>query len=434
VAERLVALALAASRAPWFRELPRQSTAGALPVDVVPCISRAELEARLQSGRHHSALLVEANPSFVDRDLVELAAARGCAVILIGDEVGGAPILAGLDVDARLGAAFSRDELLAALERCVHTIAPAGTEHVDAPSDGASTPGSLVGVLGTGGAGTSTLAAALAQGLAFNNHHNDYRHDTGPAVLLADLALNGEQAMLHGTADLVPGLPELVEAHRIARPSRAEVRSMTFEISARHYHLLLGLRRHRDWAALRPRAFGLSLASLLASFDIVVADIDGDVEGEATTGSQDVEERNTLARAVVSRSDAVVVVGVASMKGVHSLCRLVSELCDLGVPLGAIQPVMNHQARSLRARAELTRAVAALTAALVGRVDDLRPVRFVPTKRAVEVAHRDATVLPASIASALASAVTLVLTDTQPRISEPDLVHPGSLGLAGTRS
>jgi hypothetical protein len=170
---------------------------------------------------------------------------------------------------------------------------------------------------------------------------------------------------------------------------------------------------------------------LQTAFDVVIADIDGDVEGESTTGSQDVEERNTLARAVVSRSDAVMVVGVATMKGAHSMCRLIGELCDLGVPLSSIQPVMNHALRSPRSRAELTRAVATLTASVVGRVDALRPVRYIPTRRAVEVAHRDATALPSSIATALSNAVALVLDDAQPRLIEPEMVRPGSLGLAG---
>ena len=51
----------------------------------------------------------------------------------------------------------------------------------------------------------------------------------------------------------------------------------------------------------------------------VVADVTGDVEGEAEGGSADVEERNHLARSAVLNSSVVVAVGAPGMKGVHSL-------------------------------------------------------------------------------------------------------------------
>ena len=96
---------------------------------------------------------------------------------------------------------------------------------------------------GTGGTGRSTVAAAVAQGLASDPRNLDL-------VCLADLALHAEQAMLHGAADVVPGLLELVEAHRSGAPSIDEVRSLTWHVAERDYHLLLGLRRHRDWTAV----------------------------------------------------------------------------------------------------------------------------------------------------------------------------------------
>ena len=50
------------------------------------------------------------------------------------------------------------------------------------------------------------------------------------------------------------------------------------------YHLLLGLRRHRDWTAVRPHAFAAGLDGLRRAFRVVVADVDADLEGERTTG------------------------------------------------------------------------------------------------------------------------------------------------------
>src|SRR3546814_2814274 len=68
--------------------------------------------------------------------------------------------------------------------------------------------------------------------------------------------------MLHAARDVVPGVAELVEAHRSGSPGPHEVRDLTWEVGARGYRLLLGLRRHRDWTAIRPRAFDAALDGL----------------------------------------------------------------------------------------------------------------------------------------------------------------------------
>ena len=97
--------------------------------------------------------------------------------------------------------------------------------------------------------------------------------------MLADLARRADHALLHDAYDIVPGLQELVEAHRIDNPTVEAVRSMTFDISARGYDLLLGLRRPRDWAAMRRASFGASLDSLRHAYHVTVADLDDDLEG-----------------------------------------------------------------------------------------------------------------------------------------------------------
>jgi hypothetical protein len=62
---------------------------------------------------------------------------------------------------------------------------------------------------------------ALAQGLA-----NDDLH--AGQVLLADLKLDADLAMLHDARDVVPGLQELVDAHRHGHPTGDEIRRLTF--------------------------------------------------------------------------------------------------------------------------------------------------------------------------------------------------------------
>lgn len=431
MADRFVVAAIGAHRATWFRDLPRWATAGTLPIDVLPCVSRAELESHLESGRKLSVVMISASSSVLDHDLLGAATRRG-AVVFVVDDLDGARSLHGLDVARVLPATFGRDDLLAALEMfCVDAIADVAR---GAAAPVALHPAPLIAVTGTGGAGTSTMACALSQGLVM-------RATTGTAatlsttltrggVVLLDAALHAEQAMLHGTPDVVPGLPELIDAHRVGQPSATETTALTYRIDGRGYHLLLGLRRHRDWATLRPRSTHGAITGLRHSFGIVVADVDADVESEALTGSADIEDRNVLSRTILGDADAVVVCATAGMKGVHALCRTIDELIAFGVPVRAIQPLINHTPRQARARVELRAAIARLAADSVGRTSDLRAPVFVPSRRAIETAHRDAVALPAAIAMTICDAVLDVLAEPIERSHEPMLIVPGTLGLA----
>src|SRR5205085_2658800 len=149
--------------------------------------------------------------------------------------------------------------------------------------------GTVVAVTGPGGTGASTTAMALAQALG-----DDVRQ--AGMVLLADLRLHAELAMLHDAGDICPGVQELVEAHRGGLPSADEIRSLVLAPAGRSYHLLLGLRRARFWPVLRPQAFAAAFDSLEHTFRVVVCDVDGDLEGEDDGGSVDVEERNVMSR------------------------------------------------------------------------------------------------------------------------------------------
>ena len=283
--------------------------------------------------------------------------------------------------------------------------------------------GHLVAVTGAPGAGRSTIAAALAQALATDPRHRDL-------VCLADLALDAEQAMLHGSDDIVPGLVELVEGHRSGVPSIDDVRAMTWSVKARGYHLLLGLRRHRDWTTIRPRALAAALDGLRRSFRIVVADVDPDVEGEQATGSLDVEERNAIARATLTAADLVVVVGLPGLKGLHSHLRTTRAMLAHGVPDERVLPVINRSPKGPRARAELTTAFGTLLGADgVGMASPLH----VTERRHLDEVHRDGVRFPESWLAAVVSSVQAVLDREpapEPNGSLPTLepVRPGSLG------
>ena len=322
-AERYVVLGLAPARSAWFRSVGLWANSGALPADFVRCISAEEVRARLASGRAFSALVADAGLPAVDRDLLAAARAAGCAVLVVDDgratrdwlELGAARVLP---------PAFGRDELVAALTSCAHPVRRGEAD----PSDLLTRPapvawrGSVAAVTGSGGTGVSTLAIALAQSLA-----DDVRH--GGMVLLADLRLRAEQAVLHDAGDVLPCVQELVEAHRSGQPTADDVRSLAFAVPERRYHVLLGLRRARHWPAIRPQAFEAAFDSLRRAWGVVVCDIDADLEGEDDAGSIDIEERNVMARTAVAQADVVFAVGLPELKGVHSLVRVIEELVGL---------------------------------------------------------------------------------------------------------
>lgn len=432
--ERYVALGLATTRAAWFNDVARWATVGSAPIEFVKCISAEELTARLGSGRVFSVILIDAGTNAIDRDLLDLAANRKVPVVVVDDGRTQRDFTA-LGAHTVLPVEFSRDQLIDTLRHVSTMIGGATALPVADPAggDGSCTRGLLFGVAGCGGTGASTVAIALAQGLATANLATA---DTPQGVVLADLCLDAEQAMLHDARDIVPGVQELVEAHRSGQPSESEIVGLTFATDTRGYRLLLGLRRHRDWTSLRPRSFESALGGLRRAFAQVVVDMDSDVEGEAATGSIEIEERNIMARTVSLRTDLLVVVGRPGIKGIHALVRTVNGFRDHGVAPARVLAVFNGAPRNPRLRAELSRSFADLTGATAGLAPVMGPV-FLLTRRGLDDAHRDGTRLPpglcrqvtdAVLATARRAEANAVGDDDVEHENEPSRIRPGSLG------
>lgn len=391
--------------------------------EFVKCVSAEEVRARLASGRQHSALLIDGRAPAFDRDLVDAAAASATPVVVIRSSLPEAGSQRELGVSAELAEDFTPDDLLDVLASYCRPVStgselPPGLDSPPAPAWQAQ----LFAVCGPGGTGASTIAIALAQGLA-----TDPR--LGRRVLLADLARRADLAMLHDSTRLGPGLQELVEAHRVGRLEPDGVAAMTFEVPRRGYRLLLGLRQPEAWAALRPRAIDAALVSVRRSFQAVVADVTGDVEGEAEGGSVDVEERNHLARAVVRSATVTIAVGAPGMKGVHSLARLLRELARAGAPPERLVAVFNRSPRHPSARAESARALSSLLQSSGLELGLPAPVH-VP-ERKLEEALRDVDPLPGALVEPLTGVVQSLaerLADRPAPVGEPQRVVPGSLG------
>ncbi len=420
--ERYVVLGLARPRAGWFQDLTRWATTAALPVEFVKCLSPEEARARLASGRRWSALLLDASVHGVDRDLIDAARSEGSAVVVVADPRIDRP-WSSMGAAAVLNPQFSRDELLATLAEHTRPVARV-SPHISLPEMAAPAPwrGRLVAVTGPGGTGASTVAAMLAQGLA---------DDVGNQglVVLADLALHADQAILHDAGDVMPGLPELVEAHRLGTPDSDEIRALTFDTGPRRYDLLLGLRQHRDWTTLRPRAVVAALHGLRRSYQVVVADIDSDLEGERQTGSTDIEDRNLLTLATVDQSDAVVAVGHPGPAGLYRLARLIHDLVAEGVPPQRILPLVNRGPRSAKARSEISEAVSRLAGP--SAVDVSTPITL-PYRRKVEDTARLGGRWSDSSVRTVHRAVTAVLDravdQRSPASGAPEPIRPGELG------
>jgi MinD-like ATPase involved in chromosome partitioning or flagellar assembly len=427
--DRFVVLGLAHVRSTWAIAVTRWATTGSLPVEFVKCVGADELRARLGTGRVFSAGLLDARLPAVDRDLVATLREHGVPSIIVDDSpTGSGRDWLALGAVAVVRGDLAREALLDALQehgRIVDAVpsVPDLDGH-DAEPSSAGWRGHLVVVTGRSGAGTSTIAAALAQRVA------DDPRQAGDVVLV-DLCRRAHQALLHDARDVVPGVQELVEAHRTGRPSFEQVRALCFQVPDRRYRLVLGLRRATDWVTIRPRAFGAALDGLRRSTRLVVADVDADLDGEAETGSYDIEDRNLLARTTVAEADVVVAVATPTITGLHGLVSLLDDLRRFGVPGERTVVVLNRAPRNVRTRAELTRVVAALTGA-EGRPDaHVGPV-YVADRRGLDAVHRDLGRFPAAVADPPGAAVLAVLDRLGTRVVdveslEPVPIRPGDL-------
>ncbi len=427
--ERFVLLGLAHARSAWFRDLGHWSTSGAVPAEFVKCVSAEEVRARLASGRSFSALVADAGLPAVDRDLLGAARAAGCTPFVVDDGRVSRDWVP-LGAVAVLPVGFGRDDLVAALTAHARPIARTEARSDDLASPLNAPPPTWrcpVAVLtGPGGTGVSTAAIALAQALG------DDVANAG-LVCLADLRLHAEQAVLHDAGDVLPSLQELVEAHRSGQPTPEEVRAQAFSVEERNYHLLLGLRAARFWSTLRRRAFEAAFESLQRAYRVLVCDVDADLEGEEQGGSVEVEERNVMARTAMQRADVVFAVGLPSMKGVHALVRVLSEILAFGVAPERVLPVLNCAPRSPRARSSLTSAVAELVAPAVARAGGaagggLAAPIFLPERKVDDDLH-DGARLPSMLGAPLAGAFRATLERVVPVLpAEPERVRPGTLG------
>lgn len=422
-ADRFTVLGVAPARTEWFRSVARWSNEAAVPVEFVKCISSREVESRLEQARPYSALLVDALTPGFDRDLIDAARSRGCAVIVVNPGVVDREWRA-LGVSGVLDERFGADDLMDVLRSVANPVGG-----LAAPADPAAhartriVDAATLAVTGAGGTGSSTIAMALAQGLAAVPEHR--------RLILVDMALRADQAMLHDVGDVVPALGELVEAHRLGVPEDDEIARLVYSVPDRNYHLLLGLRHPRDWMTIGGRALEATWTSLENLYTTVVVDIDDDFDGSELTGAGDLEDRNRLARTAARRARLVVAVGNPGTWGVRRLVMSILALVELGVKPGRILPCVNRGPRQPRARAEITRAIGDLLHAHSTSTAEFPSPIFVPDRRGLDDLVRDGGPLPRSLGSGVATPVSALMRHLGAPVGgvdAPIAIVPGSVG------
>jgi len=300
--------------------------------EVVECHSIEQVRARLAGSRPFTALVVEAGCLALDRDLIDTARQAGCAVIVVEN------------ASAECRIEWERLGATAVVPRALIEGALGDVLDAPPPPHPRST-GLLAAVCGARGAGTSTIAIALAQGLAAEWSCSPKQEPTESAVLLADFAINGEAELYHHLDAAAPRVTDLVASCRRGEPEAAAVRGFALPVPTRGYDLLAGLRSPRSWTVLAPRAFVAALDSLRRAYAAVVADVTADLEGEDDSGSTDIEERNLMARTAVSLADVVFVVSVPGRKGAVALWRVLDDVARLRADTpGGVVPVLNRVA------------------------------------------------------------------------------------------
>ncbi|MGI9602742.1 MAG: hypothetical protein ACR2QE_12715, partial [Acidimicrobiales bacterium] len=224
MSERYVLIGLAGPRSEWFGRVSRWATEAVVAADFVKTMSVEELRARLETGRVYSAALLDAGIAAVDRDLLDSARAAGCATVVVLD-----PRVErdweSLGATATLDPDFDRDALIRVL--VTHTRPVRRTEAGNVSAVEVETPrwqAPVIAVTGAAGTGRSTVAMAVAQGLASHSRHQP--------LALADFALEADLAILLDTGDVVPGVQELVESHRLGAPPPEAVRQLLFPVEA----------------------------------------------------------------------------------------------------------------------------------------------------------------------------------------------------------
>lgn len=441
MSSRTVLLGLSHARSPWVAELSRWTTGGLVAAEFLNCLTLDELRVATLT-RNVGAVLLDARLTGLDPRVVQEINSCTGAVLIGVNTVEPPPDWEEMGVRRELPGTFPPELLRDAVEAGMlgeRTAGPGSAVTAPRCSDtGSSDPGCsdpgrsdpgrsdpvptrrnhrllgqgargptgrLVAVSGSGGVGASTVAMAVAQGLAAGGSED---------VVLVDAARRADQAMLHDVGDVMPGLPELVEARRDGAgpldPQR--IRDLAFRIPERGYSLLLGCRSAQSWARTLGAGLADAVDSIRHAFGTVVMDHDPEVEVGGVESAAVLADRHSAALYAVSEAQVMVVVTDAGPKGLHDAVRRIDELCEAGVPLERMLVCANRSEQ----RSAGPRLRASLGHLSRARCREGGPpaVVVLPRLRRVGLSLHDGLPLPRRFVSPIASAVAELLMADPP--------------------
>lgn len=423
-----VIAAVALPRSDWLSRIGHWASSASLPIELTRCLSTTELLALIASGKRLSAVLIDPTVPGADRDLIDNARKIGAPTIAVSTRRAQRD-LTGIGFVEILPDSFTAAELIGVLDQHSAPIPRGAPRQVrlDAALVDAASSGHLVAVMGSGGVGSTTVSMMAAQSLADGLGSPQRAAANRRSVALVDGSLRANMSMYHDVGDIIPSISELVELHRMDEPDPDAIRSLLFNIPERNYSLLLGMRRPRDWATMRAASTRSAINGLTRCYDVVVVDHDDSCDGEAETGSLDVEERHVIARHTLSHANAVICVGTTGMKGMYDLSWLIQEAVRLDVAPDKIIPVINFAPRRPALRASLSRTLIDATGITT------HPAVFIPFFHRMEDTQRSVSALPQSrpITQALHKILDMPRNSRQPATSEPARVEQQELRTVG---
>lgn len=181
-------------------------------------------------------------------------------------------------------------------------------------------PGALVVVLGPAPDAIALARRAAAAAVARSPRR---------ATLLVDLTRTAALDV-HLGSPLAPGggLDAVLAAARTGHPAPGSIVELA-EVDPAGHRCLRGVSHPTAWIEVRTPAAERALDAIVGAAPLVVAAADPDLEGEAETGSIDVEERHALARGAVARADAVAIAAdreLASAAGARATAERAAAL------------------------------------------------------------------------------------------------------------
>ena len=437
----------------WVRDLNRWSNGSVIHFEFMVLLSMQELDIICQNHKGPVTVLVDASNTNAVEHLNTNGPCKKIRTIVVQSSKGSSQhFFAGIDT---ITYPFTPEEISETLTwpstqalKITETHPPRESadfesipQYVETESN-PSAKAKVIGVLGVGGSGSSTLAMSIAQVLAETSK-----------VVLVDFCCDADLSMYHDIDRSLPSLTELITAARQSSMTVRQLRTFCIPVIGRNYFLLPGAKRQDETLLWRSRALEDILAILQTEFEFVVCDLDGSFRSSQVIQAASAEATTLASEVVVAHADAIVITMSNDLRGIHGGLRIFHRLLGDGRALSSLALCVNrvpHKFTGKRqfSNANLTKLVnevatklfeePALTNHSKNKRQHLdreeKPAIFsAREERSLEQIHESVRPLPKTIGSAIADWIENKYTDRDLRQAHaqvlPRRILPGELGV-----